>query len=168
MNNIDPYYYPFEEVGHPDKLQSFTLPKPLKVYLLSSTQDKRDIFIHKERQALISNKKEHKNASKLFLGLAHRLNNCEYITQVFDIYGDQLHLAFDYTIGGNKVNVYRIRKGCIRLYFVIIESSMIMFRLSLKKENKISKSERKIITDRVDAIYAVPPDENSYLKRVIL
>lgn len=168
MNNINPYYYPFEEIGHPNKLQTFTLPEPLKVYLLSSTEDKRDIFIYQERQSLRSNKKEDKNVSKLFLSLAMRLSNCEYITQVFDIYGDKLHMAFTHTIDSNKVNIYRLRRGCVRLYFVIIKSSMVMFRLSLKKEDKISKSEKKIIADRVEAIYKVPPDENSHLKRVML
>ncbi len=168
MSNIDPYYYPFKTVGYPDKLRPVNLPVSLNVYLLCNSKDKGGIFIYKEREEIKTNKKENKNASLLFAGLIQRLNNCEYITQVFDSYGDQLHIAFPHNINSNKVNIYRLRKGCVRLYFVIVESNMILFRLSLKKENKISNSERKIITDRVEAIYDLPPNENQYLKRVIL
>lgn len=168
MTNITPYYYPFKESGYPEKLRPINLPSNLSVYLLCDSKDKREIFIHNERQAIRSNKKESKNASLLFVNLAKRLNNCEYITQVFDIYGDDLHIAFPHTLDSNKINIYRLRNGCVRLYFVIIESNMILFRLSLKKENKISNSEKKTITDRVEAIYKAPPNENQYLTRVIL
>ena len=168
MSNINPYYYPFKEAGYPDKLRYVNLPSGLNVYLLCDSKDKREIFVHNERLELRSNKKETKNASLLFLNLALRLKNCEYITQVFDIYGDQLHIAFSHIINSNKINIYRLRNGCVRLYFVIVESNMILFRLSLKKEDSISNSERKMITDRVEAIYKAPPNENQYLRRVIL
>lgn len=168
MTNIDPYYHPFKAAGYPNRLRPINLPSSLSVYLLCNSKDKREIFVHNERQAIRSNKKESKNASLLFVNLAKRLNNCEYITQVFDVYGNDLHTAFSHTINGNKINIYRLRNGCVRLYFVIIESNMILFRLSLKKEDKISSSEKKTITDRVEAIYKAPPNENQYLKRVIL
>ena len=168
MTNIEPYYYPFEAVGYPDKLRPVNLPVSLNVYLLCNSKDKGGIFIYKEREEIKANKKENKNASLLFAGLIQRLNNCEYITQVFDSYGDQLHIAFSHSINSKKVNIYRLRRGCVRLYFIIIESNMILFRLSLKNEDKISDSEKKTITDRVDAIYKAPPNENKYLKRVIL
>lgn len=168
MTNIAPYYYPFKESGYPNNLRPVNLPINLSVYLLCDSKDKRGIFVHNERQELRSNKKESKNASLIFVGLSQRLNNCEYITQIFDIYGDQLHTAFSHNINSNKINVYRLRKGCVRLYFVIVASNMILFRLSLKKEDKINSSEKQIIIDRVEAIYDAPPNENKYLKRVIL
>ena len=168
MTNIDPYYHPFKAAGYPDRLRPINLPSNLSVYLLCNSQDKSEIFIYKEREDIKNNKIENKNASSLFVGLAQRLNNCEYITQIFDIYGDHLHTAFSHTIDSNKINIYRLRKGCVRLYFVIVESNMILFRLSLKKEDKISNSERKTITDRVEAIYDAPPNKNQNLKRVIL
>lgn len=168
MTNIDPYYHPFKAAGYPDRLRPINLPSNLSVYLLCNSKDKSGIFIYKERDEIKNNKIESKNASSLFLGLVKRLNNCEYITQIFDIYGSKIHTAFPYTIHGSKINVYRLRSGCVRLYFVIVGANMILFRLSLKKEDKISDSERKIITDRVDAIYHAPPNENQYLTRVIL
>lgn len=168
MTNIDPYYHPFKEVGHPNRLRPTNLPSNLSVYLLCNSKDKREIYVYKERQEIISNKVEYKNVSLLFVNLKQSLGNCLYITQILDIYGEQLHTELPHVINGKKINIYRLRKGNVRVYFIIIGSSMVLFRLSLKKENKISKSERKIITDRVDVICKVPPDENQNLRRIIL
>lgn len=168
MTNIEPYYYPFKKVGYPDRLRPTNLPINLSVYLLCDSKDEREIFVYKERQEIKSNKVEYKNASLLFVNLKRSLGNCLYITQILDIYGEQLHTGLTHVINGKKINIHRLRKGDVRLYFIIIGPSMVLFRLSLKKEKKISKSERKIITDRVEAVYEVPPNENQHLKRVIL
>lgn len=169
MSDIEPYYYTLETTGFPSNIEFVNLPRFFKVYLLCNTEDKRKVCIYQDRNDFYkSNLKEDKNVQRLFLVLQKKLSECESVTELLGIYGDkELHIGHRTKIEGIKKIVYRIRKGGVRLYFVIVNSDMILFRLSIKLQDKISESEKNIIDIRVKAIFSCPPKDNKFLKRIL-
>ncbi|WP_298980185.1 hypothetical protein [uncultured Psychrobacter sp.] len=169
MSNLEPYYYTLETTGFPSNVKFVNMPADFKIYLLCDTPDKRQVCIYQDRNDFRdSNSKEDKNVQRLFLTLSKKLSESENVIELMDLYDDkELHPAHYTKIDSNKKTVYRIRKGGVRVYFVIIGSDIILFRLSIKLQNKINKSEESIIDSRVKAIFSCPPHENQFLKRVL-
>lgn len=169
MSNIDPYFFKFDGIGYPGHYKRIVLPSGFRVYLLCNTSDKRFIFVHSDRKEFnLSSQRDNQDVVRLFGTLGKRLTECEKANDLFDYYDSQeLHEAHRAKFGGNDVPVYRIRKADLRLYLIFIGSDAILFRLATKRQDKISKSEKNIIDNRVKAIYLYPVNSNDFLRRVL-
>ncbi|MFI7962179.1 hypothetical protein ACFMJB_24810, partial [Acinetobacter baumannii] len=62
---------------------------------------------------------------------------------------------------------YRIRKASLRLYLVFVNAYIVLFRLSPKRKDKIDKSEKTIIDNRVRAIFKYQADMETFLVRLL-
>lgn len=169
MSNLDPYYYTLETTGFPSNVKFVNMPADFKVYLLCDTPDKRQVCIYQDRNDFSkNNSKEDKNVQRLFLTLSKKLSESENVTDLLSLYDStELHPAHYTKVNGDEKTVYRIRRGGVRVYFVLIGSDIILCRLSIKLQNKISKSEANVIDNRVKAVFMCPPYENQFLKRVL-
>ena len=169
MTNIDPYFCIFDSVGYPRHYKKLELPTSFSVYLLCDTSDKRYIFVHTDRMEFnLSSARDNQDVVRLFAALGKRLTECEKANDLFVYYDtNELHEAHRSKFEGNEVPVYRIRKASLRLYLVFLGSDIVLFRLSTKRQNKISDSEKKTLDQRVKAIYSYPIGSTSFLRRVL-
>lgn len=158
MSHIDPYYFVFDSVGYPDNLHPIEIPDGFVAYLLSSSSIRAHVFVYLDRQEFsLSSKQDDKDVIRLFTALARKLAGCEQVTEIFELYDNkELHKACEIKINHQSEPVYRIRKNSLRLYFVIVGSDMVLFRLSTKRQDKLSPSELNLIEKRVQAIFAHP------------
>lgn len=165
--SIDPYYCIFGGIGFPDNWHDIPMPEGFLVYLLCDTQDKRRVFVYLDRQEFNkSDKCNDKNVYRLFLQLSKKLENCEKANDLFQFYDKkELHKALDVKIDGNDIPVYRIRKSDIRVYLIFVNSDIVLFRLSIKTQQKIDDTEKSILESRMKAIFAYQGKE--FQKRVM-
>lgn len=166
---IDPYFFKWDQIGFPKNLHSIVLPENIKVYMLSSSRNKNDVFLYRDRAEFsLSSARDDADVIRLFSQLASRLEQCLIINEVFDFYDStELHRAHITKIDGKDISVYRIRKASIRLYLVLISGVMILFRLAPKRKDKIDASEKFIIDERVKAIFKYPIESNDFLVRLL-
>ena len=168
MINIDPYYYKFEGVGFPNHYQKIPLDNDFDAYLLCDTPQQRYIFIYTDRKEFgLSSKRDSKDVKRMFTGLYDRLSDCEKANDLFTSYEDELHLAYETKIGNQDIPVYRIRKANLRLYLVFLGPDVVFFRLSVKRQQKISESEKNILNNRVKAIFTYPVNSHAFKKRIL-
>lgn len=169
MTNIDPYFFIFDRVGFPDNCYSIDLPEGFNVYLLCDTMDRRQIFVHTDREEFnLSNARYDTDVNRLFINLATRLLQCETAMDIFNNYTrSDLHKAHETKIDGIFEPVYRLRKNKLRVYLVFIGSDIILFRLSTKDQDRISKSEANKLDDRVKAIFKYSYNSKEFLRRLL-
>lgn len=166
---IDPYFFRLEQIGFPKNLHSVVLPENIKVYMLSSSSKKNDVFLYRDRaEFALSSARDDADVIRLFTQLVSKLEQCLIINEIFDFYdSSELHRAHTTKIDGKDISVYRIRKASIRLYLVCIGDVMILFRLAPKRRDKIDDSEKMIIDERVKAIFKYPIESNDFLVRLL-
>lgn len=168
MTNIDPYFYKFEGTGFPGHYQKIPLDNDFNAYLLCDTSQQRYIFIYTDRKEFgLSSERDSKDVRRLFTGLYDRLSDCEKANDLFTSYEDELHLAHTIKIGDQDIPIYRIRKASLRLYLVFLGSDVIFFRLSVKRQKKISESEKNILNNRVKAIFTYPANSDAFKERLL-
>ncbi len=169
MTNIDPYFYIFDSVGFPDNCYTIDIPENFRVYLLCDTLDRRQIFVHTDREEFnLSNARYDTDVNRLFISLSTKLPECEIATDIFEYYTESdLHKAHKTKIGNTFEPVYRLRKNKLRVYLVFVGSDIVLFRLSTKDQDKISKSEAKKLDDRVKAIFKYSYDNKEFLRRLL-
>lgn len=160
MSKIDPYYYPFDRIGFPEKYIYVPQPENFGVYLLCNTKDRRKIFVYKDRKKFgLNSKRDDDDVIRLFVSLADKLKECELANDLFHL--SDLHPIHYTKIGAQKIAVYRIRKNDLRLCLIQLAEHLILFRLCTKREDVISKSEGNIIDKRVKAIFKYPPHQHT-------
>ena len=166
---IDPYFFRLEQIGFPKNLHSVVLPENIKVYMLSSSSKKNDVFLYRDRaEFALSSARDDADVIRLFTQLVSKLEQCLIINEIFDFYdSSELHRAHTTKIDGKDISVYRIRKASIRLYLVCIGDVMILFRLAPKRRDRIDDSEKMIIEERVKAIFKYPIESNDFLVRLL-
>ncbi|EEY78936.1 hypothetical protein HMPREF0012_01805 [Acinetobacter calcoaceticus RUH2202] len=166
---IDPYFFKLEQIGFPKNLHSIVLPENIKVYMLSSSSKRNDIFLYRDRaEFALSSARDVADVFRLFTQLVSKLEQCWIINEIFDFYdSSELHRAHSTKIDGKDISIYRIRKASIRLYLVCIGDAMILFRLAPKRKDKIDDSEKMIIEERVKAIFKYPIESNDFLVRLL-
>lgn len=166
---INPYFFKWEEIGFPKNLHSIVLPENIKVYMLSSSRNKNDVFLYRDRaEFALSSARDDADVIRLFAQLASKLEQCLITNEIFDFYDSgELHRAHSTKMDGRDVPVYRIRKASIRLYLVLVGSVMILFRLAPKRKDKIDASEKSIIDERVTAIFKYPIESHDFLVRLL-
>jgi len=166
---IDPYFFRLEQIGFPKNLHSIVLPENIKVYMLSSSCKKNDVFLYRDRaEFALSSARDDADVIRLFTQLVSKLEQCLIINEIFDFYDSkELHRAHTTKIDGKDISVYRIRKASIRLYLVCIGDVMILFRLAPKRRDKIDDSEKMIIDERVKAIFQYPIESHDFLVRLL-
>lgn len=166
---IDPYFFKWGTIGFPKNLNSIVLPENIKVYMLSSSRSKSDIFLYRDRSEFsLSSTRDDADVVRLFAQLASRLEQCCSANEIFDMYdSSELHRAHTTKVNGNDAPVYRIRKASIRLYLVFIGCVIVLFRLAPKRKDKIGESEKTIIDARVKAILKHPVESNDFLMRLL-
>lgn len=166
---IDPYFFKWEQIGFPKNLHSIVLPENIKVYMLSSSRYKNDVFLYRDRaEFALSSTRDDTDVIRLFTQLASKLEQCFIANEIFDFYdSSELHRAHITPIDGKDISAYRIRKASIRLYLVFSGSSIILFRLAPKRKDKIDASEKAIIDERVKAIFKYPIESHDFLVRLI-
>ncbi|MCI3877705.1 hypothetical protein [Acinetobacter higginsii] len=166
---IDPYYFRLSEIGYPDNLQSISLPEQFRVYLLSYSSQRKDIFVHRDRQEFAQcNSRDNQDVIRIFTQFIAYCDHSETIVEVLESYDEKsFHKACEININGTSQNVYRIRKNNIRLYLVLHGKYLVFFRIQPKRQNKLDNSELHIIEERVKAIFKYPADQNEFLKRLI-
>ena len=166
---IDPYFFKWEEIGFPKNLHSIVLPENIKVYMLSSSRNKNDVFLYRDRtEFALSSARDNADVIRLFTQLASKLEQCLIANEIFDFYdSSELHRAHSTKMDGRDISVYRIRKASIRLYLVWVDSVMILFRLAPKRKDKIDASEKSIIDERVKAVFKYPIESHDFLVRLL-
>ncbi|RYL22137.1 hypothetical protein [Acinetobacter piscicola] len=166
---IDPYFFRWNQIGFPKNLHGILLPENIKVYMLSSSCSKNDIFLYRDRSEFsLSSSRDDADVIRLFTQLASKLEQCLILNEIFDFYdSSELHRAHTAKVDGNDEQVYRIRKASIRLYLVFIGDVMVLFRLAPKRKDKIDRSEKLIIDERVKAIFKYPIESNDFLVRLL-
>ncbi|AIL77110.1 hypothetical protein B2J61_07685 [Acinetobacter baumannii] len=166
---IDPYFFRWSEIGFPDDLQPIMIPDCIRVYMLSSSMDKRDVFLYRDRAEFsLHSKRDNCDVLRLFTQLASRCEMCEQPTELFEFYdSSELHRACVVKLDDKDVPVYRIRKASLRLYLVFVNAYIVLFRLSPKRKDKIDKSEKTIIDNRVRAIFKYQADMETFLVRLL-
>lgn len=166
---IDPYFFKWDQIGFPKNLHSILLPTNIRVYMLSSSRNKNDVFLYRDRaEFALSSSRDDADVTRLFTQLASRLEQCLIINDIFEFYdSSELHRAHTTKINGKDMPVYRIRKASIRLYLVLIGNVMVLFRLTPKRKDKIDASEKSIIDERVKAIFKYPIESNDFLVRLL-
>ena len=166
---IDPYFFKWNQIGFPKNLHSIVLPENIKVYMLSSSRNKSDVFLYRDRtEFALSSARDDTDVIRLFTQLASRLEQCSMMSEIFDCYdSSEIHRAHTTKIDGKGVPVYRIRKASIRLYLVLRSDAMILFRLAPKRKDKIDASEKHVIDERVKAIFKYHVDSNEFLVRLL-
>lgn len=166
---IDPYFFKWEEIGFPKNLHSIVLPENIKVYMLSSSRNKNDVFLYCDRAEFsLSSARDDADVIRLFTQLASKLEQCLVANEVFDFYdSSELHRAHITKLDGKDIPIYRIRKASIRLYLVFTGNFIILFRLAPKRKDKIDASEKVIIDERVKAIFKYPVESHDFLVRLL-
>jgi len=169
MSNIDPYYYIFNGIGYPNHYEKVELPAGFKVYLLCNGTEERHVFVYTDRAEFdLSSKRDAEDVYRLFVNLSNRLVECDKANDLFEYYdSSELHEAARVKIEVSDVPVYRIRKASLRLYMVFLGSDIVLFRLATKRQDKISKSEQKVLENRVKAIFLYPAGSKDFLRRVL-
>lgn len=164
MSKIDPFYYPFDRVGFPEKYIYVPKPDQFGVYLLCDTIDKRNVFVYMDRKEFgLNSKRDDVDVIRLFVNLGDKLNECILAQDLFNL--ADLHPIHYTKIGNQKIPVYRLRKNDLRLCLVQISADLVLFRLCTKRQDKITPAEAKIIDKRVKAIFNYPL--NTYAERII-
>lgn len=166
---IDPYFFKWDQIGFPKNLHSIVIPENIKVYMLSSSNSKSDIFLYRDRAEFsLSSSRDDTDVIRLFTQLASKLEQCSIVNDMFDYYGSsELHQAHFTKLDGKDISIYRIRKASIRLYLVLTGNFIVLFRLAPKRKDKIDNSEKVIIDERVKAIFKYPIDSNDFLVRLL-
>lgn len=166
---IDPYFFKWEKIGFPKNLHNIVLPENIKVYMLSSSRNKNDVFLYRDRDEFaLSSTRDNADVIRLFTQLASKLEQCLITNEIFDFYdSSEFHRAHISKVDGKDLSVYRIRKASIRLYLVLISDVMILFRLAPKRKDKIDASEKTIIDERVKAIFKYPIESHDFLVRLL-
>ncbi len=166
---IDPYFFLWGEIGFPDNLHPIVIPDKMRVYMLSSSQDKRDIFLYRDRAEFsLTSKRDKDDVIRLFTQLASRCEMCEHPNELFDYYdSSELHKAHTTKLDGKDIAVYRIRKAALRLYLVFVDAFIILFRLSPKRKDKIDNSEKIILDNRIKSIFKYQTDTEAFLVRLL-
>lgn len=166
---IDPYFFKWDQIGFPKNLHSIVIPKNIKVYMLSSSSSKSDIFLYCDRAEFsLSSARDDTDVIRLFTQLASKLEQCLIVNEMFDFYdSSELHRAHVTKLDGKDIPIYRIRKAGIRLYLVFTGNLIILFRLAPKRKDKIDNSEKVIIDERVKAIFKYPIESNDFLVRLL-
>lgn len=169
MTNIDPYFCKFEGIGYPSRYRKIELPAGFSIYMLCDTSDERFIFVHTDRKEFnLSSKRDDEDVIRLFENFSKRLTICDKANDLFEHYDSkELHEAHRTKLKGSDVTVYRIQKANLRLYIVFLGSDIVLFRLAPKRQDKISESEKKILDNRVEAIYLYPVNSKGFLGRVL-
>ena len=169
MTNIDPYFCKFEGIGYPSHYKEIVLPSGFSIYLLCDTSDKRFIFVHSDRKEFnLSSARDDQDVFRLFEAFSKRLTMCEKANELFEYYdSSELHEAHRTKFEGNDVPVYRIRKADLRVYIVFVGSDIVLFRLATKRQDKLNKSEKNILDNRLKAIYLYPLNSSGFLRRVL-
>lgn len=73
---IDPYFFKWNQIGFPKDLHSIVLPENIKVYMLSSSRNKSDVFLYRDRtEFALSSARDDTDVIRLFTQLASRLSN---------------------------------------------------------------------------------------------
>lgn len=166
---IDPYFFKWDKIGFPHDLHDVEIPSHIQVYLLSSSKSADDIFLHHDREEFsLKSKRDDTDVVRLFSQLAFKIDTCANPNELFNVYSkSDLHKAHTSKFNGNKIPVYRIRKADVRLYLVFVDAHIVLFRLTPKRQDKIDKSEMKILDNRVEAIFKYPANTNQFLVRLI-
>lgn len=166
---IDPYFFLWNEIGFPNNLHPITIPDSMRVYMLSSSKDKRDIFLYRDRtEFALNSQRDDDDVFRLFTQFATRCEQCEQPIELFDCYDSkELHKAHTTKLDGKNIPVYRIRKASIRLYLVFVDAYIILFRLSPKRQDKIDNSEKTILDNRVKAIFKYQTHMDEFLVRLL-
>ncbi len=166
---IDPYFFKWEQIGFPKNLHSIVLPENIRVYMLSSSRNKNDVFLYRDRaEFALSSARDDADVIRLFTQLASKLEQCLIINEIFDFYDStELHRAHITKIDMKDISIYRIRKASIRLYLVLIDDVIVLFRLAPKRRDKIDISEKTILDERVKAIFKYPIESNDFLVRLL-
>ncbi|UUS61798.1 MULTISPECIES: hypothetical protein [unclassified Acinetobacter] len=166
---IDPYFFKWDQIGFPKNLHSIVLPENIKVYMLSSSRNKNDVFLYRDRaEFALSSARDDSDVIRLFTQLASKLEQCFIMNEIFDFYdSSEIHRAHTTKIDGKDTPVYRIRKASIRLYLVLIGDVMVLFRLAPKRKDKIDASEKSVIDERVKAIFKYPIESHDFLVRLL-
>lgn len=169
MTNIDPYFCRFKGIGYPNNYRRIELPAGFSIYMLCDTSDERFIFVHTDRKEFnLSSKKDDEDVIRLFENFSKRLTLCEKANDLFEHYDSkELHEGHRTKLKGHDVIIYRIQKANLRLYIVFLGPDIVLFRLSPKRQNKISESEKNILNNRVEAIYLHPVNSKDFLRRVL-
>ncbi len=166
---IDPYFFLWDELGFPDNLHPIAIPDSMRVYMLSSSQDKRDVFLYRDRAEFsLTSQRDNDDVVRLFTQLASRCEMCEHPNELFDFYNSsELHKAHTTKLDGKDIAIYRIRKANLRLYLVFVDAYIILFRLSPKRKDKIDNSEKIILDNRVKAIFKYQANTEAFLVRLL-
>jgi len=166
---IDPYFFKWDKIGFPHELHDVEIPSHIQVYLLSSSDSADDIFLQHDREEFsLKSRRDDIDVVRLFMQLASRIDLFANPNELFDVYSkSDLHKAHTSKLNGNKIPVYRIRKADVRLYLVFVDAYIVLFRLTPKRQDKIDKSEMKILDNRVKAIFKYPANTNQFLVRLI-
>lgn len=166
---IDPYFFRFKGFGYPDNFEPVEIPEDCwKVYMLSSSKDERNVFVYTDRKEFrLSSKKDDKDVVHLYNKF---INRCSLGMPFQDICSDSEYHDYTEVKRGHDapVTVMRLRKSALRLCMVFCgANNIVLFRLSTKRQDKISKSEQNIIESRVHAIFKYPCESNEFLVRVL-
>jgi len=136
---------PLEFTGHPDHITLFTISEnSWKILKCFSSESPKSNFHDDIRnlQAI-----DHSKAKNMFVTLGQKCESGIPLNELYPI--ESLHAAhtFSYTNhDGEHVidNIWRIRQGDLRLYFIYLSNKRIaLLHLWYKRKNQLSMSEKK-------------------------
>lgn len=157
-------YIAFTSTGHPVSVNSFVITKnSWKVYLLCDTNFPNYCYFYDDAKSLKSDIDKNKVPVAMFnLGQA-----CESGIPLKNVYNEKkCHEAITFTFENKDIDIWRIRQGHIRIYFIYLPPTkrIVILGMRAKRTGDISTKDKKHFKSLATAV--LEDDLSTFDKRV--